>query len=187
MIETLATVGLSLSFLILAGFVAWMLVYAKIGSDLIKGILLLAILWYGMVVYFTPDKMMGWPRSVTGYHDLPETGVVLAWKIVSPRRNSGEQGIYLWMVPKEYEKTSGWLDLLPQRIFSLRPEDTPRSYRIPYTEERYDQISEAAGIAEKRKDSMIVFRKGEKEKNPFEVIKFEEVFKKTEDQKNSHR
>jgi len=180
--ETLAIIGLSLSFLVLAGFTAWMLVYTKIGSDWVKGILLLAILWYGMVVYFTPDKMMGWPHSVSGYHDLPDVGVILHWKVVTPRGNPAEEGIYLWMVPKEYEEKSTWLDFLPHRIFSLRPQDTPRAYKVPYSERGYEQISEAAGIAGRRKDSMIVFRKPGKEKeNPFSVIKFEEVFRKAEE------
>lgn len=125
---------------------------------------------------------MGWPRLISGYHDLPDVGVVLHWKVVTPRGNPAEEGIYLWMVPKQYEEQSTWFDLLPHRIFSLRPHDTPRAYKLPYTDRGYKQISNAAGIAEKRKDSMIVFRKPKLAGDePFDVIKFEEVFGKTEE------
>ena len=170
----LSIIGLSISFVILVTILMWMMAYTKIGPDWLKSIILVIVMWYGLMVYFMPIKMMGWP--VCG--ELPETGIILAWKAIDPGMNPGEGGIYLWMVPKE-EYGPSWKDWLPNQLWMLKKRDIPRAYRIEYLPKSYEQLSDADKLVAGKEGNVMMWRKrtvgGE---SPYEVIKFEEIFKK---------
>ena len=164
-----------MSFLILASIVTWMMAYPAKVSDWIKSVMIVIILWYGLVVYYTPSKMMGWPY--TG--EPPKIGVILSWKVVDPARDPKNAGIYIWMVPKREEKEySGvFKSLIPMRIFSPKSFNIPRAYKFPYSlDGALNLIREGKKLKE---GDILTFRKGKKDEEPqYELIEFEEVFTK---------
>jgi len=163
----------------LASIVAWIMVYPSKVSDWIKSVMIMVILWYGLVVYYTPSKMMGWPY--TG--EPPEVGVILSWKIIDPSRDPKNAGIYIWMVPKrEGREYPGILkSLIPMRIFSPESFNIPRAYKFPYS------LGGALNLTQEGKNlkegDVLTFRKGKEDREPqYELLKFEEVFDKEDEQ-----
>lgn len=154
--------GLAVSFLILASLLLWLLIGRR-GSRIAKVLLISVVLWYGLLVYYTPHRMLGWPVSGR----LPDYAVLLDWKVIEPAVNAKEAGIYLWMVPKnldyvEKEATHFFL-LNPKNSFRAELKDVPRAYKLPYTREEHKRLGEAA--RERQKVSgLIMFRNGKGEK-----------------------
>jgi len=165
--------------------------YTKISSDAFKSVLILVILWYGLIVFHTPKKMMGWPCL----EEPPEMAVILSWKVIDPIMNPQDAGIYLWMVPKrnfEEEPKSLLWSLLPQDMFCPESESIPRAYKFPYSEEEHKSLGKANKMMEK--GNLLIFKRGKKgdkgrtggeDKDPdthqYEILKFDEIFNKNQE------
>jgi len=153
--------GLSVSFIIIASLLLWLLVERGWPRKIMKTLLIAAVLWYALLVYYTPSKLMGWPTP----RGLPECGVVLSWKVIRPEINSKEAGIYLWIVPKEDEMSKEeffrYYLMHPKRVFSIELEDTPRAYKIPYSRKEADKIGNAE-LKKRKLKGIIYFKKRKK-------------------------
>jgi len=87
------------------------------------------------------------------------------------------------MVPKREEREYPGIlkSLIPMRIFSPESFTVPRAYKFPYS---LDGALNLTQEGKKLKEGdVLTFRKGKKDKEPrYELLKFEEVFDKENDQ-----
>lgn len=192
---TISILGLSISFVILAALLLWVCVDKNV-SKVIKALMIAGVLWFGLVLLYTPSNMMGWPISTT-YDGLPDMGVVLSWKVIQPNINGPEAGIYIWMVPKEEgapEKSLFEIILLdPRYAFKYTLKDTPRCYKLPYEKEEHRRLSKKAAKARKLKGALIFKRgprergkskrqgQGYKDDSGWKVLDPEEIMKKAQE------
>ncbi len=91
-----------------------------------KAICIPLIIWYGLVLYYAPRAIMGWPTNSR----LPDSAIVVSYKIIDPVFNPEEAGIYLWVIPREKEKS---LSLNPKDIVKIVTTGIPRAYKIPFS------------------------------------------------------
>ena len=128
-------IGLTASFLLLAAVVSYLLIKSK-ANPLIKGLLIIATIWYGVAVYYFPGSLMGWPRCV---NNLPDDSLIMSHKVVEPSAiDSG--GMYFWLM-EDIKKIP--LRLNPAEVFTRIDRMTPRAYRIPYDRELHKKLEMA--------------------------------------------
>lgn len=153
-----------MSYIVLATLLLWLLVGKKI-PRILGLILVTGVLWWGVVAYYTPMRMMGWPAST----ELPEVGVVLEFKIIPPHINSAEAGIYLWIVPKDHmiEGPVPFSTYItnPKSMLEFSHKNVPRAYKLPYSAPEHKKLSKAE-MARRKKGGLLMFRKGKKRKLP---------------------
>jgi len=177
-------VSLVVSFAILAALLLWQTVDKK-GSKIMRAFLIVAVLWWGMTLYYLPRGIMGWPKP-----GLPDYAVLLSWKVIEPSIDPKEAGLYLWMVPKslsEVEESFRKLD--PRYAYEFTLNNVPRAYFIPYSKKEHNKLGEAARKA-KEVGGLIMFRRGtkrrgerrdsEKDESGYIVKTPREIIKKTE-------
>jgi len=145
-----AIVGLPIAFAVLTALLLWFLVGKK-PPFLLKVCLVAGVVWYGLVLFYTPEGILGWPKK-----DFPDYCVVLSFKVIEPAINAEEAGIYLWAVPKEIEEKGDFLD--NWRVFQHTHKNVPRAYRVEYDEEMHKQLSEADAEA-KAVNGLVTFKK----------------------------
>lgn len=153
-------IGLPVSFVILASLLLWLIVDSKI-YKILKALMIAGVIWFGLVLLYTPSRIMGWPVN-RNYDGMPDVGVVLSWKVIEPSVNTSEAGIYLWIVPKRYgkpEKNLYEIILLdPRYAFAYTLKDTPRAYKLPYNKPEHQKLSKSSSEAAKNK-GLLLFRK----------------------------
>jgi len=94
------------------------------------GLILLCSAFY-IVVWHTLPQLEGWPID----QPLPEEFQLLSQHIVQPDKRKDTRGvIHMWVI-----------DLTEEG------DQTPRAYRLPYTEQLHQQIIEAASNAQPQK------------------------------------
>ena len=74
----IGTTGLMVSFLILASMICYIFIRARI-NPAVKAILIPVAIWYSLAMYFAPQCLMGWPKSVD---TLPDKSLVINFRIV---------------------------------------------------------------------------------------------------------
>lgn len=157
---TWSILGLPISFVILGALLLWLCVDKKV-SKVLKVLMIAGVIWFGLILLYTPSRIMGWPVNTT-YDGLPETAVVLSWKIIEPNINAAEAGIYLWMVPKKFgapeESLFDIYQVDPRYAFDVTLKDTPRCYRLPYEKEQHKTLTRKAREARKAK-GILLFKK----------------------------
>jgi len=154
-------IGLPIAFVILASLHLWLAVDLRF-SKTVKFLSIAAVIWFGLILFYTPSRIMGWPVNST-YNTLPNMGVVLSWKIIEPNINAPEAGIYIWLVPKKFGQTEkSFFEILrldPRHAFTFTLKDTPRCYKLPYDREEHRQLSKKATDARKKR-GVLMFKKG---------------------------
>lgn len=153
--------GLAISFLILVSLLLWLVVDRK-GSKVVKILTISFVLWYGILLYYTPQKMMGWPTT----DNLPDYAVLLSWKVIEPSINPKEAGIYLWMVPKRIGETEEdffkFLFIDPRHAFVITLENIPRAYKLPYSKGEHKALGDAERKARNLKGLILFWGKKKK-------------------------
>jgi len=174
-------VCLVVSFVILGALLLWQTL-EKRGSKVLRAFLIVAVLWWGMTLYYLPQGIMGWPRP-----GLPDYAVLLSWKVIEPSIDPREAGLYLWMVPKKFDEVKSSLRKLdPRFAYEFTLDNVPRAYFIPYSKEEHDKLGAASRKA-REVGGLIMFKRGLKKgkgifgrekdesnyivKNPQEVLK----------------
>ena len=138
-----STAGLAMAFVILLSFFLWFLIKAKIQLS-IRFIIIPVIIWYGLVLYHTPAKLMGFPLSVNVIEQIPEGSVVLYIKIVEPDYKS-EGCFYFYVVHPDKQKEKSFLDVInPKKIFGFDDTNTPISYKLKYDRKLHEQMIKAS-------------------------------------------
>lgn len=126
--------GLAIAFCVLSAILLYILIYSKINFFIKLG-LITAVIWYSLVLVHTPGKLLGWPCSSL----LPPNTVILAMEFDSPDRGENNGGIYILGLTKTMsaEKPTLGSQLSWKKVFMFDTFNTPRLYRLPYTDENY--------------------------------------------------
>jgi hypothetical protein len=142
--------GLTLAFLLIAVVLLWFFIKAKV-PVLLKLIVIPLVIWYSLVLLYTPNKLLGWPSP----EEWPEGAMVLKFIIVEPSPNK-PGGFYFWLIDDGYMKrqellkigkiaqseTPGLLEVLnPKDIFGYKSTNTPRAYIMPYDREFHKMLT----------------------------------------------
>ena len=158
------TAGLATAFVVLSALFLWFLIKAKLKFS-IRFIIIPVIIWYGLVLYHTPGKLMGLPLSVNIIEQIPNGSAVLYIKIVEPDYKS-PGCFYFYVVHLQgIQKEKSFLDVInPKKIFGFDDENVPISYKLKYSRELHEQMIKAYKEGKGRGIMRIVHGKGNVDK-----------------------
>lgn len=133
--------GLTTAYILIASMLLWLFINSKTHLAL-KIIAIPLVLWYGLVLYYTPGNLMGWPKTIASVQDLPGDAFVVSVSIKEPsKKNSDPGGIFITLVELSKEdKVSFSLD--PKAAFTYDGSGKPRTYEVPYSKQLHRQIIE---------------------------------------------
>lgn len=114
-------------------------------NKLIKFLTIPCIVWFGLVLYYSQPKLMGWPSDA----EPPNGSLILSWHVILPGPDK-IGGIYFWVVQPQKESDKHFL-LNPKELINYYENRSPKSYRIPYDEKRYLDLLEKQKHKEKIK------------------------------------
>lgn len=123
-------IGLAIAFIIITTILIFFLISSKI-HVIIKIVVIPIVIWYGMVLFFTPDNLRGWPTD----QPIPDDSRVISVLINEPDTIS-KGAIYLWVIDKDTKKTI----LDPENMFCYNEKNTPRVYKIQYNKELHKRL-----------------------------------------------
>jgi len=155
-----AYLGLSIAYIIIVSILLYFLI--KIDTHVIlKSLIIAVVLWYGLILFYTPPKLMGWPTI----QELPYGSevMILSFLVREPIQED-KGGIYFWIIKKDenipYESIVDQLN--PKNIFDYDEKSSPRSYKIPYTKELHKELMEKKKRADRTGGYMMLNREKSK-------------------------
>lgn len=150
--------GLAIAFIIIAALHLYVIVYSKVRVT-IKALLIPMVLWYSLVLFYTPGKLMGWPTP----QPIPDNSRVLSIMFREPFK--GRPGsIYILAVSHvEINKSNIEEVLNPKYIFGYSEKNVARFYRLPYERELHKRLKKGEKQA-KEKGGFMRIDKGKKVK-----------------------
>lgn len=154
-------VGLTSAFILLASVLLWLLISSKT-NVVVKTILIAFVMWYGLVVYYTPKNIMGWPTEVSSVEKLPEGSWVINILVKEPNKRTGAPGAIFFTVVETGNRSDKKITLNPKEAFTYKGRSDPRIYKIPYTKDLHKKVAKAKKDQAKKKGSSIRIRKGGK-------------------------
>ena len=147
--------GLCIAFIIIASLLLYFIINSK-AHVLIKAVIIPIVIWFTLVLYFTPDKLMGWPTHA----EPPDGSIVLLDIIKEP--GAGQKGfIDLLVIVRDSSKLTLFEQLNPVNTFSYNDKNTERIYRLPYDRDLHKKLIEAKKKAG-RSRGMITYKRGKK-------------------------
>jgi len=154
-----AYLGLSVAYIIIVAI----LLYAVLKTDLYvvaKVFIITIVMWYGLVLFYTPPKLMGWPTI----QELPYDSEVMILNFLIREPIAGNSGgIYFWLIKKDEGIELSIVDQLnPKNIFDYDEKNAPRSYKIPYTRELHKELMEKRKAAGKLGGYIVLRRNKQK-------------------------
>jgi len=168
--------GLTMGFLVLVTLFLWILIQSNT-KLWIKVVTIPIVLWYSLILFYTPGKLMGWPTP----DPIPESALLLLAIIQEPSAED-DGAIYVWLFDDSRLKENKSIAkaINPKNVFDYTQKNTPRVHVVPYDEKLHKKIADAqqeagenpaVGVRIKREG------KGEKKKwsgnNPEDKIKIE--------------
>jgi len=145
--------GLALAFVIIASLFLYFIIGSK-APVLVKVIIIPIVIWFTLVLYFTPGKLMGWPTIA----EPPEGSIILMPIIREP--SGGEKGfIDLIVIVRDESKKSLVEQLGAKNIFFYNDSNTERIYRLPYDRKLHKQLEEAKKKSRRQGGFMTYSRK----------------------------
>lgn len=124
------------AFILLGAVSLWVLIQRG-QKWIVKGCLILCVVWFALAVYSAVPSFFGWPADA----ELPE-GEVLAYRVLEPQNGPG--AIYVWLAPREkptkYELISRVLN--PQTALKYWGTGEPRAYKLPYSKKQHQELAE---------------------------------------------
>jgi hypothetical protein len=138
-----AYAGLSLAFVIIASLFLYFIIGSK-AHVVIKAVLIPIVIWFTLVLYFTPAKLMGWPTPAE-----PPDGSIVLMQIVKEPVGDVDGFIDLVVVVRDESKRMLIEQLKPVNIFSYNAENTVRIYRLTYDRDLHKKLLEARKKARK--------------------------------------
>ncbi|RJQ71438.1 MAG: hypothetical protein C4519_19525 [Desulfobacteraceae bacterium] len=153
--------GLAVAFVVLGAVLVWVMIQTP-GRYLIKAALTPPIIWYGVVLYFAVQNLMGWPAT----HKIPESSLLLAVRVNEPNPAQNSPGaIYLW-VNEASDTTdapqSNGIPLDPRMVFKFQNLNDPRAYKVPYSREMHEAIVKAQMQAQATPGALMKVRRNGK-------------------------
>lgn len=163
--------GLTLAFLLIVVVLLWFFITANVNL-LYKVIIIPVVIWYSLVLWFTPSKWMGWP-TIDAW---PDGAIIEHIKIHEPRPNK-EGYFYFVLIDDNYmermkaleegrkyeeKKPTFWDNLDPRNVFSFKGDNVERSYIMPYDREFHKMLTQKSKEKKEmgaRAGAMRLFRK----------------------------
>lgn len=132
-----AYLGLTLAFVIITFILLYFVINSK-SHVILKAGAITVVIWYSLVLFYTPPRLMGWPTS----QSLPDESRIIYTLVSEPRK--GEIGsIYLIVISVNDDKKSLAQQINPKHIFDYNSKNTPRIYRIPYERKFHKNLEKA--------------------------------------------
>jgi hypothetical protein len=156
--------GLAIAFILLAAMLLWVVISSK-GSTVFKAVLIPVAIWYGAVLFFTAQNLMGWPVD----QSVPEDSYILAFSVKEPDSATGYPGaILLWAsIPAtisqegDLKENDPILALHPKNLFDYQDKNDPRAYRLPYDRKLHKMLMKARESQQGQPGAMIRIQKNE--------------------------
>ncbi|OGF25269.1 hypothetical protein A2468_02040 [Candidatus Falkowbacteria bacterium RIFOXYC2_FULL_46_15] len=144
--------GIITTFVILGTLLLWLLIKSKI-HIFVKILIVPVVLWYSLVLYYVPEKLLGWPTP----DDIPDRSAVFATIIKEP--GPSDQGaIYIWLMDIDGRKKTNWAN--PKNVFEYSEKNAPRSYKLPYSRGLHEELQK--GEEARERGMIIMLKKGGK-------------------------
>ena len=131
-----AYLGLSMAFMIIGSILLYFVVNSK-SHVLLKAGAITAVIWYSLVLFYTPPRLMGWPT----YQSMPDESRIIHALVKEPK-DDDEGGVYLLVIGIN-DKKSLVQQINPKHIFNYSSKNTPRLYRMPYDREFHKKLEKA--------------------------------------------
>ncbi len=132
-----AYLGLTVAFMIVGSILLYFVINSK-SHVLLKAAVITIVLWYGLVMFYTPPRLMGWPT----YQDLPDESRIIYVLVREPRKDDAG-GIYLLLMNVGDGTKSLVQQINPKHIFDYSSKNTPRLYKIAYSREFHKNLEKA--------------------------------------------
>lgn len=150
--------GLTTAYILLAAMLLWLFINSRTYLFL-KILIVPLVLWYGIVLYYTPTNLMGWPTAIKSVEELPGDAFVSGIQIKEPNKKTLEPGAIFITVIKFSDKSEMKFSLNPKEAFTYLGKEEPRIYKIPYSKELHKKILEAQKKQRGRSGSTIKTKK----------------------------
>ncbi len=129
--------GLTTAFVLLATVLLWILITSK-ANVIVKAILIFLVMYYGIILYYTPANLMGWPQQVESMELMPDNSWVSSTLIKEPDKVKKTPGAIFFIVVGQEDGIK--ISLNPKNAFAYRGSGKPRMYELPYTRELHKEI-----------------------------------------------
>jgi hypothetical protein len=146
--------GLVTAYILIASVLLWLFISSRTYLG-IKILIVPVILWYGLVLYYTPGNLSGWPIEVSSIDKLPDDAIITSIIIREPSKLTSDPGGIFMTIIKPSSKTKIAFTLNPKDAFTYTGSDLPRLYKVPYSRELHKQILEAQKMQKGRPGSSI--------------------------------
>lgn len=152
-------IGLTIAFMLIATLVLWCVIKSNV-HILVKILVISVVTWYSLVLFYTPNKLLGWPTTT----DFPDGARVIHFLIQEPTQVK-VGGFYFWLIDDTQERIPMRIvDIInPKNIFSYTEKDTPRVYYMSYDREFHKMLMKKNKEKKKKKGIMRLYhemRKG---------------------------
>ena len=134
--------GLTTAYVLIAAMLLWLFINSR--THLVAKVLLVpVVLWYGIVLYYTPSNLMGWPTSIASEKELPGDAFVVSIQIKEPSKKKLDPGAIFITVIELGDKPKVKLSVNPKAAFTYNGHGEPRTFKVPYSKELHKKILEA--------------------------------------------
>ena len=80
-------VGLTTAYILIISILLWLFITSR--TYLIAKIVIVpVVMWYGLVLYYTPSNLMGWPVNISSEQMLPPDAFVVSTTIKEPNKKT---------------------------------------------------------------------------------------------------
>lgn len=151
-------IGITTAFILLASVLLWILITSRT-NVVIKAILISFVMWYGMVLYYTPSNLMGWGKPVETLDLMPDNSRILWFHVKEPDKIDKTPGAIFFTVVVHEQEDGTEITLNPKNAFVHRGNREPRMYKLPYTRSLHKKILEAQRGQEGSPGARLMLRK----------------------------
>ncbi len=131
--------GLSIAFIIIIALHLYFIIYSKV-KVITKVIIIPTVLWYSLILFNTPGKLMGWPVPD---QLVPENSRILS-KIIREPFGDDLGAIYLLTVNYSKVEKKSFIQLINlKHIFGYNEKYVPRLYELPYSRDLHRRLNES--------------------------------------------
>ena len=140
--------GLLTAFIIIAAIHLYFIIESK-AKVLTKALIIPIVLWFSLVLFYTPEKLMGWPTS----QEMPNNSMVMSMLIREPY-GSSPGAIYILALHDRFSekitKSSVKKYLNPKSVFGYTTKNIPRFYKLTYDRELHKDLKKGEKKVEQK-------------------------------------
>lgn len=135
--------GLAVAFIIIAALHLYFIIYSK-ARVITKALIVPLVLWYSLVLFYTPEKLMGWPTPSS----VPDNSRVLSMMFREPFKGSPGSIYILAIGYTGVNKSNIGEALDPGHVFGYSEKNVARLYRLPYNRVLHKRLKRGEKKAE---------------------------------------